>query len=56
MDRAGRLYDHGAEQFCHGNTDVHWVGDYPLALALGYISGKITVSRHKKKMINAVNL
>ncbi len=31
------------------NTDVHWVGDYPLALALGYISGKVTTLKHKKK-------
>lgn len=30
------------------NTDVHWMGDYPLGLALGYISGKITCLRHKK--------
>lgn len=30
------------------NTEVHWVADYPLALALGYISGKITCMRHKK--------
>lgn len=30
------------------NTEVHWIGDYPLALALGYISGKITCLRHKK--------
>ena len=30
------------------NTEVHWAGDYPLALALGYISGKIVVGRHKK--------
>lgn len=30
------------------NTEVHWVADYPLALALGYISGKITCLRHKK--------
>lgn len=27
------------------NTDVHWISDYPLALALGYIAAKIT---HKK--------
>jgi hypothetical protein len=27
------------------NTDVHWISDYPLALALGYMSAKIT---HKK--------
>lgn len=30
------------------NTDVHWVGDYPLALAIGYISGKVTTLKHKK--------
>lgn len=30
------------------NTEVHWLADYPLALALGYISGKITCLRHKK--------
>lgn len=30
------------------NTEVHWIGDYPLALACGYISGKITCLRHKK--------
>jgi hypothetical protein len=27
------------------NTDVHWTSDYPLALALGYVSARIT---HKK--------
>lgn len=31
------------------NIEVHWVGDYPLALAIGYLSGKITALRHKKK-------
>jgi membrane-associated phospholipid phosphatase len=31
------------------NTEVHWIADYPLALALGYISGKITCLRHKRK-------
>jgi len=30
------------------NTEVHWMGDYPLALALGYVAGKITCLRHKK--------
>lgn len=34
------------------NTDVHWAGDYPLALALGYLSGKITTDRHKKKVLS----
>ncbi|HQW84773.1 MAG TPA: phosphatase PAP2 family protein [Ferruginibacter sp.] len=29
------------------NTEVHWAGDYPLAIAVGYLSGKITTWRHK---------
>ncbi|MEO6931723.1 MAG: phosphatase PAP2 family protein [Chitinophagaceae bacterium] len=31
------------------NTEVHWAGDYPLAIAIGYLSGKITTWRHKAK-------
>ncbi len=31
------------------NTEVHWAGDYPLAIAVGYLSGKITTWRHKVK-------
>lgn len=31
------------------NNEVHWISDYPLALALGYISGKITCMRHQKR-------
>ena len=31
------------------NTEVHWAGDYPLAIAVGYLSGKITTWRHKAK-------
>ncbi len=31
------------------NTEVHWAGDYPLAIAIGYLSGKITTWRHKQK-------
>jgi hypothetical protein len=31
----------------HGN--VHWAGDYPLALAMGYLNGKIITAAHKKK-------
>lgn len=38
----------GLTAFAMMNTEVHWAGDYPLALALGYLSGKITVNRHKK--------
>jgi hypothetical protein len=30
------------------NTQVHWAGDYPLALAIGYLNGKIITGRHKK--------
>lgn len=30
------------------NTEVHWIGDYPLALAVGYLSGKITTMKHRK--------
>lgn len=35
------------------NNSVHWLSDYPLALALGYVSGKITCWRHhpKKKAV-----
>lgn len=29
------------------NTQVHWAGDYPLALAIGYLNGKIITRRHK---------
>jgi membrane-associated phospholipid phosphatase len=38
------------------NTDVHWIGDYPLALALGYVSGKITCLRHKKTVHKLASL
>lgn len=30
------------------NTEVHWISDYPLALAIGYIQGKIITARHNK--------
>jgi len=30
------------------NTEVHWISDYPLALAIGYIQGKIITGRHNK--------
>jgi hypothetical protein len=40
----------GMMAFALSNTQVHWVGDYPLAFALGYLSGKITASRHKNKI------
>ncbi|MGC4013247.1 MAG: phosphatase PAP2 family protein [Luteolibacter sp.] len=36
------------------NIDVHWVGDYPLALAIGYLSGKLATSRHLSKQKKTV--
>jgi membrane-associated phospholipid phosphatase len=30
------------------NNKVHWVGDYPLALAIGYLNGKFITDRHKR--------
>lgn len=37
----------GACAFAMVNTEVHWAGDYPLAIAIGYLSGKITTWRHR---------
>lgn len=34
--------------FAMMNTEVHWAGDYPLAIAFGYLNGKIITSRHKQ--------
>lgn len=36
------------------NTDVHWIADYPLALALGYVAAKITHFKNypKNKIAN----
>ena len=37
------------------NTDVHWIADYPLALALGYVSAKIThLKNHPKIKVRPV--
>jgi hypothetical protein len=38
------------------NTEVHWAGDYPLALAIGFISGKITADRHWAKKATLVQV
>ncbi len=38
----------GLTSFAMMNTEVHWAGDYPLALAIGYLNGKIITGRHKK--------
>lgn len=39
------------------NNGVHWAGDYPIAIAIGYTCGKIALSRgqktiHKKTMLS----
>ncbi len=31
------------------NNDVHWLSDYPLALAIGYVSAKITFDRNHRQ-------
>ena len=36
------------------NTEVHWLSDYPLAIACGYITGKLTSMRHYNKKINKI--
>lgn len=33
------------------NNEVHWISDYPLALALGYLSGRISSMRHVQKAV-----
>jgi len=38
------------------NNGVHWAGDYPLALALGYSFGKIAVQRGRIKKSNKNDL
>jgi hypothetical protein len=38
----------GLSAFAMMNTEVHWAGDYPLALGLGYVCGKVVSFRHKK--------
>ncbi len=36
----------GLSAFAMANSDVHWIGDYPLALALGYVAARITHSKN----------
>lgn len=35
------------------NNGVHWAGDYPLAIGLGYLAGNIITSRHKHTLKRA---
>ena len=37
------------------NNGVHWVSDYPLALAMGYSLGKIAVARGRKSVDSAAS-
>jgi hypothetical protein len=39
----------GLTAFAMMNTEVHWAGDYPIALGLGYVCGKVVSSRYVKK-------
>lgn len=39
----------GLTEFAMVNNGSHWASDYPLAIALGYISGRIITGRHQKK-------
>ncbi len=41
----------GLVGFSMMNNKVHWVGDYPLAIALGYLCAKQVV-KHNRKVIN----
>ncbi|RPJ73597.1 MAG: hypothetical protein EHM20_11975 [Alphaproteobacteria bacterium] len=34
------------------NNSVHWAGDYPLALGIGYMIGKTIVENGRKKINN----
>jgi hypothetical protein len=36
------------------NNKVHWASDFPLGLAVGYLSGKIVTQRHKKEGLEKV--
>jgi membrane-associated phospholipid phosphatase len=38
------------------NAKVHWISDYPLAIAIGYLAGKVTTMRHKVRVKKTVNL
>lgn len=37
------------------NNGVHWAGDYPLGLGIGYLAGKVVVERNRKKRIDLLN-
>lgn len=37
------------------NNGVHWAGDYPLAIAMGYSIGKIAVNRGRMQVKDDIN-
>lgn len=37
------------------NNGVHWISDYPLAIAMGYFIGKIAVNNGRRKIVNTDN-
>ena len=46
----------GLTAFAMINSKVHWIGDYPLALAIGYLAGKVTTMRHRVSVKKTVQL
>ena len=40
----------GIISFAMINNGVHWAGDYPLAIGIGYLAGKLAVKHHRKKL------
>ncbi len=45
----------GLTGFAMLNNGSHWASDYPLAIALGYLSGRIIVGRHQQKHVHINN-
>ena len=46
----------GLTGFAMVNNDVHWLSDYPLALALGYVSAKITYMKNHRKVHKVLSM
>lgn len=46
----------GLSGFAMINNDVHWLSDYPLALALGYVSAKITYKKNHPKVHKVLSI
>jgi hypothetical protein len=55
MDLACRLFTLSLTAWGMMNTEVHWISDYPLALALGYVvaeSPLCAIERFQRKARN----